>query len=101
MNPFHFRSIAAEAEINFLPQKVAILPAEGSAIQGQFGVKIGKRFEKFGIFGKVRPGFLSVNKVGFFTLPGTEGGPLTNFTFERATKRHKRQSTKHVISEVL
>src|SRR5215813_7186917 len=48
---FNFnRSIAAEAEINFFPQKVGILVADGSAIQGQFGVKAGKRFEKFGIF---------------------------------------------------
>lgn len=58
------RSIAAEAEVNFFPQKQLILVAEGSAIQAQFGVKAGKRFEKFGLFGKVRPGFLSVNRVG-------------------------------------
>ena len=57
------RSIAAEAEINFFPQKQSILNADGNAIQAQFGVKIGKRFEKFGIFGKVRPGFLSVDRV--------------------------------------
>src|SRR6185437_10543570 len=57
------RSIAAEAEINFLPQKQEILSADGNAVQAQFGVKIGKRFEKFGIFAKVRPGFLSVARV--------------------------------------
>ena len=39
-------------------------------------MKIGKRFEKFGIFGKVRPGFLSVNRVSFFIPPpGSQGGP--------------------------
>jgi hypothetical protein len=64
------RSIAAEAEINFLPQKQFILIADGNAIQAQFGVKAGKRFEKFGVFGKVRPGFLSVDRVGSF-VPGT------------------------------
>jgi hypothetical protein len=81
---FNFnRSIAAEAEINFLPQKVAVLAAEGSAIQGQFGVKVGKRFEKFGIFGKVRPGFLSVNKVGFFPPPGSQCCP--DIPLERQT----------------
>ena len=57
------RSIAAEGEINFFPQKQFILSANGNAIQAQFGVKIGKRFEKFGIFGKVRPGFISANNV--------------------------------------
>jgi len=66
------RSIAAEAEINFFPQKQFILTADGNAIQAQFGVKLGKRFEKFGMFGKVRPGFLSVNRVGSY-IPGTQG----------------------------
>ena len=64
------RSIAAEAEINFFPQKQIILTADGNAIQAQFGVKVGKRFEKFGLFGKIRPGFLSVDRVGSF-VPGT------------------------------
>src|ERR1044072_1643588 len=48
-------SIAAEAEINFFPQKQLIFESNGSSIQAQFGVKAGKRFEKFGVFGKVRP----------------------------------------------
>jgi hypothetical protein len=76
------RSIAAEAEINFFPQKQFILTADGSAIQAQFGVKLGKRFEKFGLFGKVRPGFLSVNRVGSF-IPGSQSGTTPNFTIER------------------
>ena len=83
---FNFnRFVAAEAEVNFFPQKAAILIADGSAVQGQFGVKIGKRFEKFGVFGKVRPGFLSVNKVGFFIAPGSQVGAIDNFTLERRT----------------
>ena len=64
------RSIAAEAEINFFPQKQIVLTADGNAIQAQFGVKVGKRFDKFGLFGKVRPGFLSVDRVGSY-IPGT------------------------------
>jgi hypothetical protein len=83
---FNFnRFVATEAEVNFLPQKAGILIANGSAIQGQFGVKIGKRFEKFGVFGKVRPGFLSVNKVGFFLPGGIQVGQLDNFRIERRT----------------
>lgn len=66
------RSIAAEAEINFFPQKQFILTADGSAVQAQFGLKLGKRFEKFGLFGKIRPGFLSVNRVGSL-IPGPPG----------------------------
>lgn len=71
---FNFnRSIAAEAEINFLPQKQVIFEALGSSIQAQFGVKLGKRFEKFGVFAKVRPGFISANDVVTFVSvpPGT------------------------------
>lgn len=66
------QSIAAEAEINFFPQKQFILTANGNAIQAQFGVKIGKRFDKVGVFGKVRPGFLSVDDFGSY-IPGTQG----------------------------
>ena len=58
--------IAADAEVNFFPQKQFILTANGSATQVQAGVKIGKRFDKAGIFAKVRPGFLSVNSFGNF-----------------------------------
>src|SRR5262245_40989570 len=41
---FNFnRSIAAEAELNFLPQKENLSDV-GTMIQAQFGVKVGKRF---------------------------------------------------------
>ena len=39
------RSIAAEAELNFFPQKQLIFEADGSSIQVQVGVKVGKRFD--------------------------------------------------------
>jgi hypothetical protein len=76
------RSIAAEAEVNFFPQKQLLFSANGGAIQAQFGAKVGKRFEKFGVFAKVRPGFLSVNDVGSFTA-----GPnnTLGFKIERET----------------
>ena len=69
------RSIAAEAEINFFPQKQLILESDGRSIQAQFGVKLGKRFEKFGVFGKVRPGFISVDRV-FSLVPGSQLPPF-------------------------
>jgi outer membrane protein with beta-barrel domain len=78
------RNIAAEAEINFFPQRQLILTANGSAIQSQFGVKAGKRFEKFGLFAKARPGFLSVNDVGSF-IPGSQLPSAANFKIERET----------------
>lgn len=65
---FNFnRFIAAEAEVNWFHQK--FVNADGGTIQAQFGVKAGKRFEKFGIFGKVRPGFFSVDRYGLFNPP--------------------------------
>src|SRR5688572_21195935 len=77
------RSIAAEAEINFLPQKQLILGADGSSIQAQFGVKLGKRFEKFGVFGKVRPDFISVDRV-LSIVPGSQ---VPNFPFNSKIER--------------
>lgn len=78
------RSIAAEAEINFFPQKQLILTSNGRTIQAQFGVKVGKRFEKIGVFGKVRPGFLSAGGV-FSFIPGSQGFFPSNFKIERET----------------
>ena len=78
------RSIAAEAEFNFFPQKQFTLNANGSAIQGQFGVKIGKRFEKAGLFAKVRPGFLSVDKV-VSVVPGSQVPIFPDIRVERET----------------
>lgn len=82
---FNFnRSIAAESEINFFPQKQLIFESDGSSIQAQFGVKIGKRFEKFGVFGKVRPGFISADRV-VSVVPGAQvpGFPFFNVKIER------------------
>lgn len=50
--------VAAEAETNIFPGG----DFNGSNVQGLFGVKIGKRWSKVGLFGKVRPGFLYSSK---------------------------------------
>jgi hypothetical protein len=78
------RSIAAEAEINFFPQKQLIFTSIGSTIQAQFGVKLGKRFDKFGVFGKVRPGFISANSV-LSLVPGLPGPNFPVLNIERKT----------------
>lgn len=81
---FH-QSIAAEAEINFFPQRQLIFESDGNSIQAQFGVKIGKRFEKFGVFGKVRPGFISADRV-FSFIPGAQAPILpSSVKIERET----------------
>jgi hypothetical protein len=52
--------LAAEAETNLLPRNLRLARgASGRVTQGQFGVKAGKRFRSFGLFGKARPGFVS------------------------------------------
>lgn len=78
------RSIAAEAEINFFPQNRLVIAALGNSIQAQFGVKVGKRFQKFGVFGKVRPGFISTDEV-FSLIPGSQAGFPLNTKIERET----------------
>jgi hypothetical protein len=90
---FNFNDkIALDAEGNFFPNKNVFLGVgEGRAVQGQFGVKVGKRFKKFGLFAKVRPGFLSIgdvfsfrpgsSAVSFgFTIPNARIGRETHFT---------------------
>ncbi len=79
--------IAVESELNFFPtNNVFQFLGDGHAIQGQFGVKAGKRFEHFGVFGKARPGFLSIGDV-FSIVPGStiigSGFPLPNARIAR------------------
>ena len=83
-------NFAVEGEGNFFPNKNAFnaLSIDGHAVQGQFGVKAGKRFRKFGIFAKARPGFLSIDKSFFFagTISETPGFfPSPNFQVGRKT----------------
>ncbi|MCA1565509.1 MAG: porin family protein [Acidobacteria bacterium] len=54
-------NVALEAQFDFFPynRRFRGFRNGGRIAQGLFGVKAGKRFEKFGIFGKVRPGLTS------------------------------------------
>ena len=79
------RAIAAEAEFNFFPQKNGFFLGDGRAIQGQFGVKAGKRFQRFGVFAKVRPGFLSIGDAFTFDPDGDFGGLTLPFSIHRKT----------------
>jgi hypothetical protein len=56
-------SIALESEVNYFPASNGVATgASGRVSQGQFGVKAGKRFSRFGFFAKARPGFVSFNR---------------------------------------
>src|SRR5262245_11441413 len=48
--------MALEGEMNYFP---ATGFYDVRRLQGQFGVKSGLRFERFGVFGKARPGFVN------------------------------------------
>jgi outer membrane protein with beta-barrel domain len=73
------RSVALEAAGNFFPHSCRFCGGgnvagdnSGNITQGFFGVKAGKRFQKWGIFGKARPGVVSFSKGdSSFGLNGT------------------------------
>lgn len=56
------RYLALEGEMNYFP---SVSVNNLRRIQGQFGVKSGLRFDRFGLFGKVRPGFIDTRYNGF------------------------------------
>jgi hypothetical protein len=76
------RHLALEAAGYFLPGKCSTCNGQitGHMGEGLFGVKAGQRFKKFGIFGKVRPGFINYSK-GFFDIVPTGGSGPFPFTF--------------------
>jgi hypothetical protein len=58
-------NFALEAQGDFYPQDDYLINngrAGGNILQAQAGIKAGKRFEKFGIFAKARPGVVSFSK---------------------------------------
>ena len=75
------KRVALEAARYFFPGKCDSCPGEvtGRVSEGLFGVKVGKRFQKWGIFGKARPGFMSFSKGAFDFVPtgGSEPFPFT------------------------
>lgn len=81
-------NIAVEGEGNFFPNQHVFEMAEGQAVQGQFGVKAGKRFRKFGVFAKARPGFLSLDGVSSFDGTFIEGFGSTSPNFLSRRKTH-------------
>jgi hypothetical protein len=86
------KHVALEGAGFFFPRNcpICIRSNQGRTTEGLFGVKIGKRFEKWGIFGKVRPGVISFSqgKLDFFPtgIPPTGLGAFPfDFRFRRLT----------------
>jgi hypothetical protein len=64
-------SFALEAEGNFFPKQTGFgnFRTGGRGLQGLFGAKFGKRYKRFGVFAKARPGFISFSEGLFEFLP--------------------------------
>lgn len=82
--------LALEAEINFFPRndRATAFRNGGRAVESFFGVKYGKRFQKFGVFAKARPGLISFSQgLAVLTPAGTttDSFPIFNVRFERLT----------------
>src|SRR5262249_37425258 len=60
------KHIAVEGEMNYFTHGRAI---DYHRLQGQFGVKAGQRYKRFGLFGKVRPGFINTRQDLFYQFP--------------------------------
>ena len=85
---FNFnRSIAVEAVGNLFPHSCNYCGGNlgdnsGIIKQGLFGVKAGKRFEKWGIFAKARPGVVTFGQANtIYTINGT--GPSASVAVQR------------------
>lgn len=78
-------NVALEAEGNFFPGNDNfdndLSAPSGETFQAQFGVKAGKRFSKFGIFAKARPGFVT-----FFDASRMTGTTTITFLNQQFTR---------------
>jgi hypothetical protein len=70
-------NFAVEGEVNFFPGRghLGLREVDGRVLQGQFGVKVGKRFERFGLFAKVRPGVVAFSRAAEFHEDDSVTGP--------------------------
>jgi hypothetical protein len=74
---FNFnRSLAFETAGYLFPRHCDICPNGGNMSQVVAGAKIGKRFEKWGIFAKARPGVVSFSRGEFKTILLSPTGPI-------------------------
>jgi hypothetical protein len=75
-------NFALEMEGNIFPKKDRFIAFRtgGRAVEGLFGVKIGKRYKRFGFFAKARPGFISFSQArAEFTPTGITNDPFAAF----------------------
>jgi hypothetical protein len=78
------RNVALETAGYFYPAKCFSCRNNGNMSEFVAGVKAGKRFEKWGIFGKARPGLVSFSRGEFNVVPAS---PSSTFPFDVETNR--------------
>ena len=71
---------AVEGAGYFFPKRCFQCRNAGNIVEGFAGVKYGKRFEKWGIFAKARPGVISFSQGAFDVVP--TGSPLIPIELE-------------------
>jgi hypothetical protein len=74
--------VALEAATYFFPKKCFQCRNAGTIVEGLGGVKVTKRFEKWGIFAKARPGVITFSEGTFDARPPIVGFPLVPIQFE-------------------
>ena len=75
------RIFSVEGAVYFIPKRCFDCVNNGRVTEVLGGVKVGKRFENWGIFAKVRPGVVSFGR-GDFDIIATGGGGPFPFQFE-------------------
>jgi hypothetical protein len=82
------RHVAVEGAAYFTPGNCQFCSGEttGRITQGMFGIKVGQRFKKFGLFVKARPGVINLSQAEFDLVPtgsskGLPTGPLDESPF--------------------
>ncbi|HLA12360.1 MAG TPA: hypothetical protein VJ023_17370 [Pyrinomonadaceae bacterium] len=75
------KNLSVEGAGYFFPHRCFTCVNNGRVTQGVAGIKIGKRFERWGIFAKARPGVVSFSEGQFNITPSGTGGVFP-FAFE-------------------
>lgn len=76
------KTVALEAAGYFFPRRCFQCRNSGTITEGLAGVKAGKRFEKWGIFAKARPGAISFSDGTFDVVTPVVGFPFIPIQFE-------------------
>lgn len=76
------KTFAVEGAGYFLPKKCFQCRNAGNITEGFAGVKVGKRFEKWGVFAKARPGVISFSEGTFDDATTLIGFPFIPIQFE-------------------